>query len=67
MARMAVTVLALVLAAAPAFADVTVKYTMSGKGMMGMAGTVNSTTMIKGNKMRSEAMVGNTQSVSIID
>jgi hypothetical protein len=67
MARMAVAVLALVLAAAPAFADVTVKYTMSGKGMMGMAGTVNSTTMIKGNKMRSEAMVGNTQSVSIID
>lgn len=67
MVRMTVAVLALVLAAAPAFADVTVKYTSSGKGMMGMAGNFESTTMIKGSKMRSEATVGGNLSITIMD
>jgi hypothetical protein len=33
---------------APAFADVTIKSTMTGKGM-GMSGTTTATTYIKGN------------------
>lgn len=67
MARFAVAVLALILAAAPAYADVTVKYTTSGKGMMGMAGNFESTTMIKGSKMRTEATVMGNQTVTIMD
>ena len=39
--------------AAPAFADVTMKSTIVGKGM-GMGGTMTSTTFIKGTKMRSD-------------
>lgn len=67
MTRVAAAVLAFILAAAPAFADVTVKYTTSGKGMMGMAGNIETTTSIKGNKMRSEAVVAGNQSITIMD
>lgn len=67
MTRVAVALLALFLAAPPAFADVTVKYQTSGKGMMGMAGNFESTTSIKGHKMRSEATVGGNLTITIMD
>ncbi len=51
---------------APAFADVTMKSTMTGKGM-GMGGTFNSTTYIKGNKMRNDMVAGDTTRTTIFD
>jgi hypothetical protein len=51
---------------APAFADVTVKSTITGKGM-GMSGSMPSVTYIKGNKMRNEVTSGDTTRVSIFD
>src|SRR5688500_5249022 len=59
---LAVTVLAFSLCA-PAFADVTIKQTTTGKGM-GMSGTTAGVTYIKGHKMRTDSVVGDkTQSV----
>ena len=52
--------------AAPAFADVTMKSTIVGKGM-GMGGTMTSTTFIKGTKMRSDTVMGDTTRTTIID
>ena len=52
--------------AAPSFADVTMKSTMVGKGM-GMGGTMASTTFIKGSKMRSDTVMGDTTRTTIID
>jgi hypothetical protein len=52
--------------ATPSFADVTVKSTVTGKGM-GMGGTTTSTTYIKGNKMRSDTVTGDTTRTSIFD
>ena len=60
-----VTVLALGLAL-PAYADVTMKQTGSGKGM-GMSGTTASTTYIKGNKMRTDTVMGNKTQTMIFD
>jgi hypothetical protein len=51
---------------APAFADITVKSTIVGKGM-GMSGTMPSVTYIKGTKMRNEVTMGDTTRVSIFD
>lgn len=51
---------------APAFADVTMKATITGKGM-GQSGTMNSTTYIKGNKLRSEVVMGDTTRTTIFD
>jgi hypothetical protein len=51
---------------APAFADVTIKSTMTGKGM-GMGGTMASTTYIKGNKMRNDVVTGDTTRSMIFD
>lgn len=51
---------------APAFADVTIKSTMTGKGM-GMTGTTTATTYIKGNKMRSDTVTGDTTRSVIFD
>jgi hypothetical protein len=66
MARtMTVAVLTLLLAA-PAFADVTLKQTMTGKGM-GMGGTMQSTTYIKGNKMRTDTTIGDRVQSQILD
>jgi hypothetical protein len=50
----------------PSFADVTVKSTVVGKGM-GMGGTMATTTFIKGTKMRTDTVMGDTTRSSIID
>jgi hypothetical protein len=51
---------------APAFADVKITATMSGKGM-GMAGTGESVTYIKGSKMRSDSSIAGNQTATIVD
>ena len=51
---------------APAFADVTVKSTGAGKGM-GMGGTMTMTTYIKGNKMRTDTVMGDSTRTMIFD
>lgn len=61
-----VTLVALVAPVAPAFADVTIKSSMSGKGL-GMSGTTTSTTYIKGNKMRNDTVTGDTVRSVIFD
>jgi hypothetical protein len=61
-----VALVALVALVSPAFADVTVKATIAGKGI-GMSGNIASVTYIKGNKMRSETVVGDNTRVAIID
>lgn len=49
--------------AAPAYADLTLKQTSTGKGL-GMSGTTTATTYIKGSKMRSDTVIGDkTQSI----
>jgi len=58
--------LALMALAAPSYADVTVKSTGAGKGM-GMGGTMATTTYIKGNKMRTETVMGDTTRIMIFD
>ena len=50
----------------PAYADVTIKQTMTGKGM-GMGGTSAATAYIKGNKMRSDAVIGDRTMTTIFD
>ncbi|MEZ5284718.1 MAG: hypothetical protein R2712_07905 [Vicinamibacterales bacterium] len=60
------TVVAIVLATAPAWADVTIKQTNTGKGM-GVSGNMSSTTYIKGLKMRTETVTGGTTRISIFD
>ena len=67
MKRLAVAAVFLLVATSLAFADVTVKYTTKGKGMMGMAGDIDTTTSIKGNKMRSEATIGGNLTITIMD
>jgi len=52
--------------AAPAFADVTVKANGSGKGM-GMSGDMTTITYIKGNKMRTDTVMGDTTTTMIFD
>jgi len=52
--------------AAPAFADVTVKATASGKGM-GVTSSTATTTYIKGNKMRTDTVSGDTTRTMIFD
>jgi hypothetical protein len=56
----------LTLAAVPAFADVTVKSTGTGKGM-GMSADMVITTYIKGNKMRTDTVMGDTTRSMIFD
>jgi hypothetical protein len=60
------TIMAAVLAAGlavPAHADVTLKQTAAGKGL-GMSGTTNTTTYIKGSRMRTDTVLGDkTQSI----
>jgi hypothetical protein len=52
--------------AGPAYADVTLKQTTSGKGL-GMSGTTPAVTYIKGNKMRSDTTVGDRTQSMIFD
>jgi hypothetical protein len=51
---------------APSYADVTVKGTASGKGM-GMNAKMVTTTYIKGNKMRTDSVMGDTTRTMIFD
>jgi hypothetical protein len=52
--------------ATPAFADVTMKQTSTGKGL-GMSGTTPSVTYIKGNKMRTDSTIGDRTQSMIFD
>ena len=60
-----VTALALAIAA-PSFADVTITQTMNGKAL-GFSGETSGATYIKGNKMRTDAVVGNRTQTTIFD
>jgi hypothetical protein len=60
-----VTVLAFSLSA-PAFADVTIKQTTTGKGL-GMSGTTSGVTYIKGSKMRTDSVLGDKTQTVIFD
>jgi hypothetical protein len=67
MKRLVFVALAAVLVhVAPAFADVTIKGTIAGKGM-GMSGTMNTVTYIRGNKMRTDMLAGDTTRSTIFD
>lgn len=52
--------------AMPAFADVTLKQTTTGKGL-GMSGTMAGTTYIKGNRMRTDVVMGDKTQTTIFD
>lgn len=52
--------------AAPAAADVTLKQTTTGKGM-GMSGKIAGTTYLKGLKMRTDSIIGDTTRSMIFD
>ena len=52
--------------AAPAVADVTITQTTSGKGL-GMSGTTTGTTYIKGAKMRTDLVTGDTTRSTVFD
>jgi hypothetical protein len=52
--------------ASSAYADVTLKQTVTGKGM-GMSGTSSSTTYIKGSRMRTDSEVGDRVQSQIFD
>lgn len=66
MMRRAVTFAFLMACAAPAWADVTIKQTTAGKGM-GMSGTIPGTTYLKGMKMRTDTVTGDTTRTTIFD
>lgn len=52
--------------AAPALADVTIKQSTTGKGL-GMSGTTTGTTYIKGAKMRTDVVTGDTTRSTVFD
>src|SRR5687768_15920219 len=66
LSRLILVTIAALWLAAPAFADVTVKATGTGKGM-GMGGTMATMTYIKGNKMRTDTVMGDTTRTMIFD
>ena len=66
MTRISLTLVLLTALASPAAADLTIKQTTAGKGM-GMSGTMPGTAYIKGMKMRSEVVTGETTRVTIFD
>lgn len=55
-----------IVSAAPAHADVTIKQTLSGKGL-GMAAGGSTITYIKGMKMRSDSVTGDTTRTTVFD
>ena len=61
-----VAFVALVVSVVPVFGDVTIKSTTTGKGM-GMSGTMPGTIYIKGNKMRTDTVNGDTTRSVIFD
>ena len=64
--RTAVTSLLAISVAVPVIADVTVKQTTSGKGL-GISGKALGTTYIKGNRMRSDVVMGDKTQTTIFD
>ena len=66
MKRVVLTTVLTLAAAMPAFADVTLKQTTAGKGM-GMSGTTSGTTYIKGNRMRTDVVMGDKTQTTIFD
>src|SRR5690349_8177158 len=66
MKRMVVATIASLLLALPAVAQVTVKQSVNGKGL-GFSGQSTGTTYIKGNRMRSEANLGDKVQTTIFD
>ncbi len=66
MTRLILVTIAALAFATPGFADVTLKSTSTGKGI-GMSGTMVSTTYIKGNKMRTDTVMGDTTRTMIFD
>jgi hypothetical protein len=66
MKRMYFAALLFVCVAVPAFADVTIKQTTGGKGM-GISGNAAATTYIKGNKMRTDTVIGDRTRSMIFD
>jgi hypothetical protein len=52
--------------AQPAFADLTLKQTTTGKGL-GLSGSAPGTTYIKGNKMRADVVMGDKTQTSVYD
>lgn len=66
MSRLILVTIATFALATPSFADVTIKATVKGKGL-GMSGTTTTTTYIKGNKMRSDTVTGDTTRTTIFD
>ncbi len=66
MKRVCLALLLSLALALPAHADVTIKMTTGGKGM-GMAATTTGTTFIKGNKMRSDLLMGSRTQTTIFD
>lgn len=66
MTRVVLTALLVAGLAANAAADVTVKQTTTGKGL-GMSGSASGTTYIKGAKMRTELVTGDTTRTTILD
>jgi hypothetical protein len=61
-----VALVAFVAHVAPLSADVTVKSSITGKGM-GASGTMASTTYVKGSKMRNDVVMGDTTRTTIFD
>jgi hypothetical protein len=66
MQRVLVGTLVALALAMPAYADLTMKQTTTGKGL-GMSGTTTGTTYIKGGKMRSDMVVGDKTLTTIFD
>ena len=66
MIRAFLVVLVLTIVAIPSYADVTLKQSVSGKAL-GIGGTATSTTYIKGAKMRTELVTGDTTRITIFD
>jgi hypothetical protein len=66
MKRLILTAFLVLGLATPSFADVTVKATGSGKGM-GMSSDMTTITYIKGNKMRTDTVMGGNTSTMIFD
>jgi len=66
MKRLILSALLVLALAAPAVADVTIKGTSSGKGM-GMTANMTTVTYIKGNKMRTDTVTGDTTRSMVFD
>lgn len=66
MTRTAVATILSLAIAAPAYADVTLKQTSTGKGL-GMSGTMAGTVYIKGNKLRTDSVDGDKTMTTVFD